>query len=296
MTQPPDTSVDLVSVTRDWLNTQYGPDLPAATQDGLTSAIVVYLRRSRYPALTILPRIAGNYLQDGSRVHALLADSQAAEWQSIMQQVVAFAMAHPYYPDIEDAISAPDLDAYEDIRRNLSSYNFECPLDGWINTVVLRRLLRFWRDRQALRAGGNGFVSKIDREAQRSGELPTAIRPNQHVSLDVLLDESLVGPQIEVREPAVQDAVEGIVLEDLVGRVIEALAVQMRDPSLPGIWEAIVVHERKLREVAAMYNLSISQVHYRIRQISHHLRKHPEIVGWFDGLPEPLERVLPGSV
>ncbi|MBV9790556.1 MAG: sigma-70 family RNA polymerase sigma factor [Chloroflexi bacterium] len=285
MTQQPNPAVDLVSATRAWLTTRYGTELPAAL-DGLTSAIVVYLRRSRYPALSILPRIAEHYIQDGPRVHALLADSDPAEWQRIMQQVVAFASAHPYYPDIEDAISAPDLDAYEDIRRNLSSYNFECPLDGWINTVVVRRLLRFWRDRQSLRAGGSGFLSKIDREAQRSGELPTAIRPNQHMSLDVLLDEALVAPQIEMRGPAVQDAVEGIVLEDLVGTLIESLAVQTRDPSLPGIWEAIVVHEHKLREVAAMYNLSISQVHYRLRQISQYLRKHPDITGWFDPLPD----------
>lgn len=275
------TKSDILLATANYIENIYGDSLDQNLLQALTSAIACYVRRSRYPPLTILPQIVDHYIQDGPRVHALLADSDPAEWQRIMQQVVAFASAHPYYPDIEDAISAPDLDAYEDIRRNLSSYNFEAPLDDWIETVVLRRLLRFWRDRQSLRAGGSGFLSKMDREAQRSGELPTASRRNQHVSLDVFLDEAPLVQQFETRDPAVQDVVESIVLEDLVEALIESLAVKTHDPSLPGIWKAIVIQDHKLREVAAMYNLTISQVHYKIRQLSSYLKSHPKIYYWF---------------
>lgn len=295
MTQKSDMALDIDAATHEWLHAHYASVLSANAITSLTAAIAGYVRRSRYPAQAILPHIAQHYIVDGARVHALLADSYAEEWQTILHQVMTFAKTHPYYPSIEDATSAPDLDAYEDIRRNLGSYNFECSLDGWINTVVLRRLLRFWRDRQSLRSGGNGFLSKAALEAQRNGDQTPPARRVSHVSLDQLAEEGTGTQHFESRQPAIQDTVESIVLEVLVEQVVSAFATQVGDSTLPTIWRAIVMEDRKLREVAADYNLTISQVHYRIRRVSAHLSNHPEIVQWFEAATDSFEFLTPES-
>lgn len=286
MTQQSDAFPDVVTATSDWLHSTYGAGLTPLEIEGLTAAIVVYVRRSRYPARDIIPRIVENYIKDGTRVHELLADSDANAWKAIMQQIITFATAHPYYPTIEDATSSPDLDAYEDIQRNLASYNFECPLDRWINTVVIRRLLRFWRDRQSLRAGGVGFLAKEVRDAQRRGDEVDSGRRISHISLDGMVDDAPVSEQIEAPQPAIYDIVEGTVLEKLVEQLVGSYAMHVDEPDLPKLWRSIVLDELKLREVAEMYNMTINQIHYRVQQINRYLSKHPDILGWRDADPD----------
>jgi DNA-directed RNA polymerase specialized sigma24 family protein len=247
----------------------------------LAISIQPYVQRSRLPLIDAVPKIAKYYLQYGAVVKRLLASPETPEWHSVLEWVVEYATRHALYPRDTEAVSAPDLDAYDEIRRKLGSYNFEGTLESWLTAVVVSRLRRYWRDQQTLAAGGNGIKTK----AERASHEHTARRaPNASLmSLDQLMnrDDGWKGA------PPAQDAttteiIEGTELCALVLHELRALALKKKDPLVLPIWHAIVERGLKLRETADGLGLTVAQVHRRVALARHHLRQSPHIRHWRD--------------
>lgn len=279
MNQQRDNSEDMALTVSRWLLEHYPDQLTEDKILGLTQVISIYVRRSKLPLDASVPKICTHFMQDGPFVHQLLADPDGQGWQVVLEQIISFATAHPYYPTAEQANSWPDLDAYEDIRRKLPSYNFEGPLDHWINATVVRRLTRFWRDQQALKAGGGGFRSAAER-SNTSQPAPSRV---QHVSLHPDTDDDVpLAERMVAEQPAVDNQVEMAELERLVTRAVDLYATNKFDPQLRELWHALADQEYKLREVAEQLGLTVGQVYHRYLQLRAHLRADPEISNWFD--------------
>ncbi len=275
MTEQHDKKLDVLQATAEYLRSRHGSNCDEANIQRLARIISFYVRRSKLPESVAIPKITTHFLQDGPLVHTLLSDPDAQEWQIVLEQVITFATGHSYYPSSEDAVSWPDLDAYEDIRQKLPSYNFEGPLYHWVNVAVVRRLSRFWRDRQSLRSGGRGF--------SQSQEQLNKPRIN-HISLDTDIDSSdmISSPYLETDPDVVPDAVEAIELEHLVKKAVDAYATDKFDPTLPALWHALADKAYKLREIAEELGLTIGQVYHRYLSLRAHLRADHEIAKWFD--------------
>lgn len=262
------------------LQSIYGDQYDRVTLETLEGAIEPYLQRTRLPRVEAVQRISMNYLQDGARVKQLLSDSTGDEWQVILAQVVEFARQHALYPKDIEATSWPDLDAYEDIRRKLPSYNFEGSLDSWLTVTVVNRLRRYWRDQQALRVGGIGFAHIVELRRSVDGDL---LRRAQRLSLDALTrDGFLLIDTMESTEPLIEDMVENAELRALVEQQVNAFATRKNDPLLSNIWYLAMDQQLKLREIAEQSGLSISQVHRRIQQVRDYLRENPRLREWLD--------------
>jgi hypothetical protein len=145
------------------LETHYGSSLDRAALDALTSAILPYLARTRLPFEEAVPRIAKHYQCYGDLVGRLLASRQTPEWDKVLAWIIEYASNHAMFPRDTEAVSAPDLDAYDEIQQKIKSYNFEGAFESWLTVTVVSRLRRYWRDQQTLIAGGNGIKNKADR-------------------------------------------------------------------------------------------------------------------------------------
>jgi hypothetical protein len=263
------------------IQAECGAQLTQADLPALLDAIAPYLQRTALPLSLAIPRIAGNYLRDGTRVRKLLSSPDEPEWQCVLEQVHAFATHHRMFPADSDATTWPDLDAFEDIRRKLDSYNFEGTFDSWIGVTVVRRLTRFWRDQQALRMGGAGIQPKAVREAAREqGSYQPGPRARQR-SLDELQhDEVQLVELLQADQPSVAEQVEAAELQRLLNRQVHAFATARNDPALASIWHAVVNQHMKLREVGVQFGLSIAQVNRRIEQVREFLRHDPSLIHW----------------
>lgn len=260
----------------------YQEQISAHDLEVLSAQILPYVERSRtqdVPLKETVEKIARNYLRDGARVHHLLEHEQSAAWQDVLEQIVAFATRHALFPRDTEAIGCPDLDAYADIQRNLRTYNFEGSLDHWIIVTVVNRLRRYWRDRKSLSAGGPGFKRKAEREGGGEGaQEPGSVTP---LSLDQINESNctLLGAQ-EAGSTSVARDVEETELRRVIVEQVEALAERKRDDLLPLIWYAVVEQGWRLREVADIFGLTISQVHRRLEQTRLHLRQSPTVRQW----------------
>lgn len=261
----------------------YGSSLDPAALESLACAILPYLQRTTLPLSDAVSKIACHYLQDGARVQRLVADPEAPEWQSVLTQVLTFATKHALYPDDCDATSWPDLDAYRDIQVKLRSYNFEGSLDSWVTVTILNRLRRFWRDRQALSAGGPGFSYKATRTPDSApAERPAAGRALQY-SLEALADdEQLAAERLGSDLASVGYCVEAAELHRMIEEAVRTYALHKHDAQIPQIWHAVVDQQFKLREASDRFGLTISQVHRRLEQVRAYLRQDPHISLWFN--------------
>jgi hypothetical protein len=276
------------------IHAEYSHQLDLAACRALAEAILPYLARTRLPFEVAVSTIAMNYLQDGPRVEAMLGDPDAEEWQQVLGHIVAWATNHTLYPLDTEATGSPDLDAYEDIRKRLASYNFEGSLDGWITVTVVRRLYRYWRSHYMLSAGGSGYKSR----AQRAGEqalgapAPVAVR---HCSLDVIDDEgNIFAEKLPAMQLSVEETVETNELLRVVDAVVADYATDRADPSLGHIWHAVVDRRLKIAEVADQLGLSIWQVYRRYESLRRVLQADQRVSSWFD-LHQPGVSALAGS-
>lgn len=271
------------------LETTHTAPISRAELATLAEEIATYVLRSRRPPAQAIPLITKNYLTDGKRVKDLLHGRDEASWQDVLGQVIKFATAHPYYPQPEEATSSPDLEAYTDIRRSLPSYNFEGTLDSWIAATVVRRLTRFWRDRQALRVGGNGFQDRQTREAQRlAGVVTTSPRKNERSLEGLTIAGTPYADELAANQPETASVVEEREMYRLVDMVLEQYAAEQLDPRLSSMWRESVHDEHKLREIAARHGLTIGQVNHRLSQIRGALQQDPRVRQWFDRAGEGL--------
>ena len=253
----------------------------------LARDIQPYLDRTALSLEEAVQRISTNYLRDGARVKVLGGSAMNPGWQNVLAQVVAYAGQHTLFPSEADLSSSPDLEAYDDIQRKLHTYNFEAPLDNWITVTVVWRLRRFWRDRAAVRAGGAGFKDKATREAERATGTwtrpPIACQQSLEATdadgqalMDTLADDQL----------SLAQAVEDAEIERAVVEAVDAYAELKHDPVLAHIWWLVVDRRLKLREVGELLDLTIAQVHRRVRQIRAYLRSDEQVRRWFDRLDE----------
>jgi RNA polymerase sigma factor (sigma-70 family) len=262
------------------LQTLYRETYDDATIAALAEEIAPYVERSRMPLEEAVEKIAPNYLRDGQRVQLLLSQPSSPDWDMVLEQVIAFASKHSLYPRDTEATSWPDLDAYNDVRRNLSSYNFEGSLDHWITVAVVNRLRRYWRDRKSLSAGGPGFKQRGGREAddaEHDHDPPKVVS----LSLEQLIEQEwpLVGAQARDAASVVRD-VEDAELYRLMWEAVSTLAVRKRDALLPALWHVVIEQGWRLREAAESFGLTISQVHRRIEQTRSYLREDPAVRQW----------------
>lgn len=280
--QPDPSSPDLLTVVQ-VLQELYSDSQDVVEIESLAAEILIYVQRARMELASlpdIVKVIAANYLRDGQRVQHLLQNPDSPVWGEVLTQVFNFAAKHSLYPKDTEAISWPDLDAFEDIKRNLRSYNFTGSLDHWITVAIVNRLRRYWRDRKSLSAGGRGFKSKSEREsdaAEGDAEPPTLTL----LSLDHLLE---LGVPFELKldaEPrSVARDVENTELWRCINEAVLRLAERKQDELLPLIWFAVVDRGWRLREVADIFDLTISQVHRRIEQTRAYLRADPDVRQW----------------
>lgn len=262
------------------LQTLYRGVYDDATLATLAEEIAPYVERSRLPLAEAVEKIAPNYLRDGQRVQLLLSQSSSADWDAVLEHVIAFASKHSLYPRDTEATSWPDLDAYADVRRNLASYNFEGSLDHWITVAVVNRLRRYWRDRKSLSAGGPGFKQRGGREgddSEHDHEPPKAVS----LSLEQLIEQEwpLVGAQTREATSVMRD-VEDAELNRLMCEAVSQLAARKRDALLPVLWHVVIEQGWRLREAADNFGLTISQVHRRIEQTRSYLREDPAVRQW----------------
>jgi hypothetical protein len=167
------------------LEAHHGAFLDRVALDTLASAIMPYLARTRLPLPVAVLRIAKYYQRDGEYVGRLMTSLQAQEWDEVLKWIIDYASKQAKYPRDTEAVSAPDLDAYDDIRQKISTYNFEGSFESWLTVTVVSRIQRYWRDRQTLSAGGNGIKSRAERIAeQNTAQWHPA--PNQCLSLEML--------------------------------------------------------------------------------------------------------------
>lgn len=261
------------------LEPAYGLSLDPNALAALALEILPYLRRSQLPLRAATDKIAHHYLQDSARVRRLTDDPNGPEWQAVLTQVLSFAARHALYPDDSDATTWPDLDAYGDIQRKLSSYNFEGSLDSWVTVTILNRLRRFWRDRQALSAGGLGFYrSRPLDDAASAGP-----RGARTMSLEQLVDQEVLtaGP-LRSDYRSVGHDVEDAELRRVVFGAVRAYALEKQDVQLVHIWHAVVEQQFKLREASDYFGLTISQIHRRLEQVRAYLRQDAHVSLWFE--------------
>ncbi len=265
------------------LETHVDPSLDRAAHEALATAIMPYLERTRLPLANAVPKIAINYRRDGHVVRQLSASLTNPEWGEVLEWIMERAAKHSQFPNDGEAVGAPDIDAYEDIRKKLHLYNFEGPFKHWLTVTVVSRISRYWRDRQTLSAGGHGIKLKAERqEAKRIPEWRPA--PNaSNVSLDWLLEcESNQTNRLIAHNEAVAGIVEASELNLLVAQELKVLARVKNDPLLLSVWHASVVQGLKLREAAEVLGLTVSQVYRRVEQARQHLRHNPTIRKWCD--------------
>lgn len=252
------------------------------TLAALAIAIVPYVERTRLPFEDAVPRIAKNYLCYGERVGRLLASPDTPEWYDVLERIIDCASKHALFPRDTEAVSAPDLDAYNEIRLKLGSYNFEGSFESWMTAVVLARLRRYWRDQQTLAAGGLGIKTKAERMLAQ-GEFQRRAPNASLVSLDWLVDKDDVPTNdLAAHGETVAEAVEVAELRTLILHELTALALRKNDPLMVHVWNATIEQGLKLREAAAGLGLTVAQVHRRVVQARQHLRQSPQIVGWRD--------------
>ena len=79
---------------------------------------------------------------------------------------------------------------------------------------------------------------------------------------------------------AVARHVEDAELWHLVGQTVHRLAERRRDELLATVWYAVVDRGWRLREVADLFGLTISQVHRRIEAVRDYLRHSPDVRQW----------------
>lgn len=261
----------------------YGAVLDATAIQALQQQIEPFVRRTTKPLVEIVPVIADHYRRERERLRLLLDDTDPQAWEAVLQQVIHFASRHHLYPTDAEATSWPDIEAYEDIRHKLAGYNCEGTLDSWIRSIVVSRLRRFWRDQQAQRVGGTGFLSRTARaEAQATGQAAPPPRSQQQ-SLDAVSDggaalgETLAADELPVDVHAENDALQRLVIHE-----VGAFAAQRDDPLLVVVWQLVGMHQWKLREAAAYAGLSIGQVHRRVEQVRTHLQLNPCLQHWIN--------------
>ncbi len=269
------------------LTMQHGTSHNPAALQALADAITPYLVRSRQPLEQAVVKIARNYLRDGGRIRLLIGGErtpeQKHEWDLVLTWIIKYAAEHSRYPLDTEAVSAPDLDAYEDVRKNLHTYNFEGPLDHWLTTTVSNRIARYWRDRQTKRAGGGGILRTTAQQTGEQMQQVSSAPRAYHLPLDWLLHGEI--PQSAIAEKGGHDLnaiVASTQFEQLVVQELQRLANDRNDPLLLSVWDAVVVRDMKLRETAEQFNLTIGQVHRRITQARQHLRNNPLIIQWRD--------------
>lgn len=265
----------------DMLQPLVGAELTPTELATLVGNIRPYLNRTRLPLEHAVPRIAGHFLRDGARVRELLAARESPAWQDILMHVVAFARSSSLFPEPWEVTSWPDLDAYEDIRERLPEYNFEGSLDAWMAVVITSRLRRYWRDRNALSAGGGGFLTSDERDAARIAGVPVA--GVRHLSLDLPAQDSelTLAEWLPMTTQTVAETVEGDELCRIVAAEVDAFAAQ-DDPLLADVWHAVFDQHLRLREAAESYGLTVSQTHRRVERMRNHLRRSPQVRRWFE--------------
>lgn len=265
------------------LQVAFGASHSSAELTALMDDITPYLKRTTLPLEVAVPRIGANYLRDGARVRKLLSDQHAAEWQDVLAQVCDFARNNRRYPTELDASSWPDLDAFDDIKAKLDTYNFEGVFDHWVAVTVVRRLSRFWRDQQSLRVGGGGLRAPAERElARECGSYQSSPRTSQR-SLNALneADHQLI-ERLDDGQPPIGELVETAELQHLLQHCVYSFALARNDPALAQIWHAVIDRRMKLREVSVQFGLSIAQVNRRIEQVRAHLRQEPTLLSWLN--------------
>ncbi|MBA3944200.1 MAG: hypothetical protein H0X37_06505 [Herpetosiphonaceae bacterium] len=255
--------------------------------EALAVAIEPYLRRTKRPLNEAVSLIARHYEADGAQVQELRDDLNGAAWQTVLAHVLEFASKHHNFPRDTEATSWPDLDAYEDIREKLWSYNFEGVFSHWVVVTVKRRIGRYWRDKQALQAGGAGFrlSAKLADEVgeQVADDPPRSSQRVQHSSLDAQNDQGLpIIETLEAEQPTIAALVEDVVLWTAVRQEVQAFAAIRQDYSLFVLWCGFVERGLKLWELGVAYDLKVGQVHRRITLVRNHLRQSPNLRDWFD--------------
>ena len=267
------------------LEMHYGASLDLAALDALTSAILPYLARTRLPLEEAVPRIAKHYQCYGDLVGRLLASRQTPEWDNVLTWIIEYASNHAMFPRDTEAVSAPDLDAYDEIQQKIKSYNFEGTFESWLTVTVVSRLRRYWRDQQTLIAGGNGIMNKAERMSLQHASKWQRAAKTYHLSLDQLLERDDVRTSVpDMHGEAITVIAESSELRTLIVRELNVLATVKNDPLLLSVWHAIVEQGLKLREVADRLGLTVSQVYRRIEQARQHLRRSPHICQWRDAL------------
>jgi DNA-directed RNA polymerase specialized sigma24 family protein len=267
------------------LETHYGAWLDRVALDALTSAILPYLARTRLPFEEAVPRIAKHYQCYGDFVGRLLESHHTPEWDNVLAWIIEYASNHTMFPRDTEAVSAPDLDAYDEIQQKIQSYNFEGTFESWLTVAVVSRLRRYWRDQQTLSAGGTGIKSKAERMSlQHASKWQQEVK-TYHLSLDRLLERGDLRTSVpDTHGEAIAVIAESFELRTLIARELNMLASVKNDPLLVSVWHAIVEQGLKLREVADAFGLTISQVYRRIEQARQHLRRSPQICQWRDAL------------
>ena len=152
-----------------------------------------------------------------------------------------------------------------------------------MTVTILNRLRRFWRDRQALSAGGPGFKYKtVNGIAPVSVDPPVLSKVHQ-LSLDAIADDEwLAAESLGAVQISVGHCVEDAELQRIVAEVVHDFAVQKHDEQLQQIWHTVIEEQLKLREASVHFGLTISQIHRRIEQVRAHLRQDPRVTQWFN--------------
>ena len=259
----------------------YGQTLEHAEVEKLAAAILPFVQRSRLPLHDAVCRIATNYHIEAERVAALHEAPLGDAWQAVLVHILKFASRLSRFPSDQEAVSWPDLDAAEDVRSRLSTYNFEGSLDTWVSVAVTNRVRRYWRDQQSLGAGGQGFKSTAQRDAEREqGDISFAPR-NAQESLDHLREDDRMAQPSDATQ-SVEASVQEAEFRRAVAAVLAKLAKERNDPDLPRLWEGFAEHEFKLHELAVKFDLNIWQVQRRLAHTRKRLRQDPTIQRWRD--------------
>lgn len=261
------------------------PDFPRdqAALKALAQDIAPYVRRTQLPRQDAVIQIATNYLQDGLRVKRLLEDPDYNGWQDVLQAVINVARKSRLYPDDVDAGNWPDLEGFEDIRKNLHQYNFEGSFASWLTAVTVHRLHRFWRDQNAIFRGGAGFQNRGERDQDTAaGRLRQGPYATQQ-SLDLIFETNRSAQEI-LEDPSlsVESVAEAAECFRLVKEVIDELAEATDDPRLFEIWRLVLIEEQTLSDVAQRFGVAISTIHRQLKQIKNHVRQDPRLLNWRD--------------
>ena len=281
------------------LQNHSGDQLDAQRCAAIAHILRPYVERSHLSFTDAVAAIVRNYLADGERVTAMLADPNASEWQDVLAKIITWATCHSLYPHETEATASPDLDAYDDVRKKLASYNFEAPLDTWITVTVTRRLHSYWRSHSTLRAGGSGTKSRKQRLAEQTlAQAPPAVAV-RHCSLDAVGDDGRL--LIDTYTPSsvsVEDTAEANEIQRVVTALVEDYATEHADPLLIQIWNSVVEQHLKLGEMGQQFDLSLWQVYRRVERLRRMLREDHRVRAWFElyspySYEEPARRAVP---